>query len=134
MLTKAGHMFHIDFGHFLGNIMKFGIYNRESAPFVLTPSFVHVMGDETGEDFQQFTEVCSCCSLSRKRARESKRRKKREAKKQKQKVKKKKSKKERKEGKRKRKFKRKSREKKKESKEKKRKENILFYLTIIVSK
>jgi len=57
MVTKAGHMFHIDFGHFLGNIMKFGIYNRESAPFVLTPSFVHVMGDEEGKDFAQFTEL-----------------------------------------------------------------------------
>eukprot|EP01126_Amoeba_proteus_P039178 TRINITY_DN4116_c1_g2_i2.p1 TRINITY_DN4116_c1_g2~~TRINITY_DN4116_c1_g2_i2.p1 ORF type:complete len:244 (-),score=51.02 TRINITY_DN4116_c1_g2_i2:61-792(-) len=54
MVTKTGHMFHIDFGHFLGNIMKFGFYNRESAPFVLTPSFVHVMGDEKGKNYHRF--------------------------------------------------------------------------------
>jgi len=57
MVTKAGHLFHIDFGHFLGNIMKFGIYNRESAPFVLTPEFVHVMGDEEGVDYKRFVDL-----------------------------------------------------------------------------
>eukprot|EP01127_Copromyxa_protea_P018908 TRINITY_DN6038_c0_g1_i1.p1 TRINITY_DN6038_c0_g1~~TRINITY_DN6038_c0_g1_i1.p1 ORF type:complete len:1361 (+),score=214.79 TRINITY_DN6038_c0_g1_i1:544-4083(+) len=57
MVTKAGHMFHIDFGHFLGNIMKFGFYNRESAPFVFTPSFMHVMGDERGADYLRFMEL-----------------------------------------------------------------------------
>jgi len=56
MVTKAGHLFHIDFGHFLGNIMKFGIYNRESAPFVLTPEFVHVMGDVDGTEFKRFLD------------------------------------------------------------------------------
>lgn len=57
MVTKAGHMFHIDFGHFLGNIMKFGFYNRESAPFVFTPSFMYVMGDEKGVDFNRFLDL-----------------------------------------------------------------------------
>jgi hypothetical protein len=44
MLCKSGHLFHIDFAHFLGNIMRFGAYKRERAPFVLTPDFVQVMG------------------------------------------------------------------------------------------
>jgi len=57
MVTKVGHLFHIDFAHFLGNIMKFGFYNREKAPFVLTPEFVHVMGDEEGDYFRQFIRI-----------------------------------------------------------------------------
>tara|TARA_B100000787_G_C16087315_1_gene247269 strand:- start:146 stop:340 length:195 start_codon:yes stop_codon:yes gene_type:complete len=41
-----GHLFHIDFGHFLGNFKsKFG-FKRERAPFVLTPDFAHVLGDK----------------------------------------------------------------------------------------
>ncbi|KAI3637772.1 hypothetical protein MIR68_004421 [Amoeboaphelidium protococcarum] len=43
MVSKDGHLFHIDFGHFLGNVKrKFGI-KRERAPFVLTPDFVYVI-------------------------------------------------------------------------------------------
>ena len=46
LLTMQGHLFHIDFGHFLGNFKsKFG-FRRERAPFVLTPDFAHVLGDK----------------------------------------------------------------------------------------
>lgn len=39
----AFQLFHIDFGHFLGNFKtKFGI-NRERVPFILTYDFVHVI-------------------------------------------------------------------------------------------
>jgi len=56
MITKSGQIFHIDFGHFLGNTMKFGGYNRERAPFVLTPEYLHVMGGDKSETYQQFIE------------------------------------------------------------------------------
>ncbi|GMH75300.1 hypothetical protein TrVE_jg7505 [Triparma verrucosa] len=45
MVTEKGHLFHIDFGHFLGNFKsKFG-YKRERAPFVFTPEMAYVMGN-----------------------------------------------------------------------------------------
>ncbi|GMI29478.1 hypothetical protein TrRE_jg5350, partial [Triparma retinervis] len=46
MITRSGHLFHIDFGHFLGNFKsKFG-YKRERAPFVFTPEMAYVMGNK----------------------------------------------------------------------------------------
>lgn len=54
MVTKSGRLFHIDFAHFLGNIIKFGVYKRERAPFVLTPEFAYVMGGEKSPGFAQF--------------------------------------------------------------------------------
>ena len=36
MLTDTGHLFHIDFGHFLGNFKKKFGFNRERTKFVLT--------------------------------------------------------------------------------------------------
>ncbi|RKP20799.1 kinase-like protein, partial [Rozella allomycis CSF55] len=58
MVTKQGHLFHIDFGHFLGNIKrKFGI-KRERAPFVLTPDFVYVMKTKSSDQFDFFIGLC----------------------------------------------------------------------------
>lgn len=58
MLTKDGRLFHIDFGHFLGNYKKkFGV-KRERAPFVFTPDFAYVMGGKDSQDFQKFLEIC----------------------------------------------------------------------------
>lgn len=60
MVTKFGHLFHIDFGHFLGNIKrKFGI-KRERAPFVLTPDFVYVISKRSkdNEAFNRFVQLC----------------------------------------------------------------------------
>ena len=58
MIQRDGHLFHIDFGHFLGNFKsKFG-FKRERARFVLTPDFAYVMGGENSEGFREFEELC----------------------------------------------------------------------------
>ena len=58
MVTRDGRLFHIDFGHFLGNYKKkFGM-KRERAPFVLTPDFARVLGGKDGEAFQHYRELC----------------------------------------------------------------------------
>ena len=58
MIRKSGHLFHIDFAHFLGNMMKWRGIKRETAPFVLTNEFVHVMGGEKSEMFKSFVSLC----------------------------------------------------------------------------
>jgi phosphatidylinositol-4,5-bisphosphate 3-kinase len=58
MVTRSGQLFHIDFGHFLGNIKrKFGV-KRERAPFVFTPDFAYVMGGEGAAKYKEFEEQC----------------------------------------------------------------------------
>ena len=44
MLTRAGKLVHIDFGHFLGNFKSKGGIRRERAPFVCTPQYAHILG------------------------------------------------------------------------------------------
>jgi len=58
MCTTNGHLFHIDFAHFLGNFLKFGMINRDKAPFVLTPEFAHVIGGKDSPNFERFTKLC----------------------------------------------------------------------------
>jgi hypothetical protein len=58
MVTTMGNLFHIDFAHILGNIMMFGAYKRERAPFVLTPEFVFVMGDTKSPRYARFVDLC----------------------------------------------------------------------------
>jgi len=58
MMSRTGNLFHIDFGHFLGNYKKkFGI-KRERAPFIFTPQYAAVMGGSNAEPFKKFEEVC----------------------------------------------------------------------------
>eukprot|EP00735_Rhodelphis_limneticus_P000750 TRINITY_DN11275_c0_g1::TRINITY_DN11275_c0_g1_i1::g.762::m.762 TRINITY_DN11275_c0_g1::TRINITY_DN11275_c0_g1_i1::g.762 ORF type:complete len:1066 (+),score=268.88,sp/P54673/PI3K1_DICDI/38.97/0.0,PI3Ka/PF00613.15/6.2e-59,PI3_PI4_kinase/PF00454.22/2.1e-50,PI3K_C2/PF00792.19/5.8e+02,PI3K_C2/PF00792.19/4.8e-25,PI3K_rbd/PF00794.13/0.00056,PI3K_rbd/PF00794.13/5.8e-13,HEAT_2/PF13646.1/0.14 TRINITY_DN11275_c0_g1_i1:311-3199(+) len=67
MLRKDGNLFHIDFGHFLGNFKsKFGV-KRERAPFVFTNTFAHVLGGPKGRDFGRFVELsCKAYNILRK--------------------------------------------------------------------
>jgi len=61
MITKDGHLFHIDFGHFLGNFKtKLGI-RRERAPFVFTPAMAFVMGGENYEKSPLFKKFMGLC-------------------------------------------------------------------------
>lgn len=61
MVRENGQLFHIDFGHFLGNFKtKFGI-NRERVPFILTYDFVHVIQQgktNNSEKFERFRDYC----------------------------------------------------------------------------
>jgi phosphatidylinositol-4,5-bisphosphate 3-kinase len=69
MLTDTGHLFHIDFGHFLGNFKtKFGIKRgfiinffilKERAKFVLTEEMAFVMGGREGDLFKKFQTDCT---------------------------------------------------------------------------
>ena len=58
MMTRTGHLFHIDFGHFLGNFKtKLGI-QRERSKFVFTEEMSHVMGGTESEGFKVFRDYC----------------------------------------------------------------------------
>eukprot|EP00727_Mastigamoeba_balamuthi_P013498 m51a1_g8771 putative phosphatidylinositol- -diphosphate 3-kinase (1513) ;mRNA; r:160021-166529 len=58
LLTKRGRVFHIDFGHILGNVEKWKGIRRERAPFVLTPEYVYVLGGREGAKFAEFVQLC----------------------------------------------------------------------------
>ncbi|XP_019108796.2 phosphatidylinositol 4,5-bisphosphate 3-kinase catalytic subunit gamma isoform isoform X1 [Larimichthys crocea] len=67
MITDQGNLFHIDFGHILGNTKHFLGMNRERVPFVLTPDFLYVMGRVKGRKslyFQRFRDTCTQAYLS----------------------------------------------------------------------
>lgn len=58
MISNSGRLFHIDFGHFLGNFKsKLGI-KRERAPFVFTPQMLSVIGGKDSQTFVNFQETC----------------------------------------------------------------------------
>ncbi|KAL2103533.1 hypothetical protein ACEWY4_000401 [Coilia grayii] len=61
MIRETGQLFHIDFGHFLGNFKtKFGI-NRERVPFILTYDFVHVIQEGRTNNSEKFERFRDCC-------------------------------------------------------------------------
>jgi phosphatidylinositol-4,5-bisphosphate 3-kinase len=63
MITKDGHLFHIDFGHFLGNFKtKFGV-RRERSPFVFTPAMAYVVArgqkrPKITKEYKAFEDLC----------------------------------------------------------------------------
>jgi len=61
MITSAGHLFHIDFGKFLGDSQMMGNIKRDRTPFVLTADMAYVIngGDRPSKKFQTFIELCT---------------------------------------------------------------------------
>eukprot|EP00457_Paulinella_chromatophora_P000867 gb/GEZN01000868.1/.p1 GENE.gb/GEZN01000868.1/~~gb/GEZN01000868.1/.p1 ORF type:complete len:1091 (-),score=165.37 gb/GEZN01000868.1/:293-3082(-) len=64
MVAKSGHLFHIDFGHFLGNFKtKFGL-KRERTPFVFTKEMAYVITNgnkklKEAPEYKAFEDLCT---------------------------------------------------------------------------
>ena len=63
MLTEKGQLFHIDYGHFLGNFKSVAGINRERSAFVLTEEMAYVMkksdnDEHQSEEFKSYVKYC----------------------------------------------------------------------------
>ncbi|XP_022335573.2 phosphatidylinositol 4,5-bisphosphate 3-kinase catalytic subunit delta isoform-like [Crassostrea virginica] len=60
MMKESGQLFHIDFGHFLGNFKSKLNIKRERVPFIMTSHFEHVInrGEKDKENFDRFQRIC----------------------------------------------------------------------------
>lgn len=63
MVTTSGHLFHIDFGKFLGDAQMMAGIRRDRAPFVFTADMAYVIneGDKPSKNYQFFVDLCCRC-------------------------------------------------------------------------
>jgi phosphatidylinositol-4,5-bisphosphate 3-kinase len=61
MLKEDGHLFHIDFGHYLGNFKTKLGFKRERTPFVFTREMAYVMhgGKKNTAPYKLFCDTCA---------------------------------------------------------------------------
>uniref|UniRef100_A0AC34QE78 Phosphatidylinositol 3-kinase n=1 Tax=Panagrolaimus sp. JU765 TaxID=591449 RepID=A0AC34QE78_9BILA len=61
LISTAGHVFHIDFGKYMGDWQTAMGFNRDRVPFILTPEMVVAINNGTKmatERFQEFSDYC----------------------------------------------------------------------------
>ncbi|KAI1732417.1 phosphatidylinositol 3- and 4-kinase domain-containing protein [Ditylenchus destructor] len=61
LVTTSGHVFHIDFGKYMGDWQTAGGFKRDRVPFVLTADMAYVINggsQNTTEYFQRFIDDC----------------------------------------------------------------------------
>lgn len=72
LVTTTGHVFHIDFGKYMGDWQKAAGFRRDRVPFIFTSEMAYVINDGSSQSatgrFQQFVDnCCKAFNLLRKR-------------------------------------------------------------------
>lgn len=54
LVTRRGHVFHIDFGKYMGDWQMAGGFKRDRVPFVFTPEMYYVVNQASFSLFLSF--------------------------------------------------------------------------------